>query len=271
MADRRLRRNEAIHLVNRGARLRDVAGVMNIPMALRHIKPGVAHWATEVFCRYPKFLSFMPNTTAHQRIWLLVVNWAINKTDAEFGEWAARHVPEIRGRTVREVGNFLADIVDWARPDKDAGREFITRPFTPSMSLKTVTALSAKWHEAVANSLDGPNSAFPTPWYPAAKLGDYEIIPIEDAASLYREGIAMHHCIGTYAGRVQSRELCIYSVRRNGERVATLALGAHNGRSYLEQIRGTCNTEPAKAIVTPVLRWLRAQPPLGAELKEEAA
>ena len=37
------RKSEAVHLVDRGARLRDVAGVMNIPMALRHIKPGVAH------------------------------------------------------------------------------------------------------------------------------------------------------------------------------------------------------------------------------------
>jgi PcfJ-like protein len=244
---------------------------MNIPMALRHIKPGVADCSTEVFCRYPELLNFMPNTTPRQRIWLLVVNWAVEKTGPEFGEWAARHVPEIQGRTHREVGNFIADIVDWARPDKDAGREFITRPFAPSMSLKTVTALSAKWHEAVANSLDGPNSAFPTPWYPAAKLGDYEIIPIEDAASLYREGTAMHHCIGVYHDQVQSGEPYVYSIRRNGDRVATLALGRHWGQTYAEQIRGHCNAEPAKATVAIVVRWLRAQPPLGVELKEEAA
>jgi hypothetical protein len=260
------RKSDAIHLVDRGARLRDVAGVMNIPMALRHIKPGVAHWTRDVLCRYPEFLNFIPDTTPRQRIWLIVVSWATNKVDAQFGEWAARHVPEIRGRTHNEVGNFLSDIVDWARPDKD-GRAFITRPFTSSMSLKTVTKLSAEWHEAVANNLDGPNSAFPTPWYPAAKLGDYEIIPIEDAATLYREGAAMHHCVGTYADRVQSAELCVYSVRRKAERVATLALGRHNGQAYVEQMRGACNTEPTKAIVTPVLRWLKAQKPVKPDME----
>ena len=69
----------------------------------------------------------------------------------------------------------------------------------------------------------------------------------------------MHHCVGTYGDRVQRGNLYIYSIRRNGERVATLALGRHNGRVHLEQIRGSCNTEPPKATVRTVLRWLHAQ------------
>ena len=80
---------------------------------------------------------------------------------------------------------------------------------------------------------------------------------------------------------VQRGNLYIYSIRRNGERVATVALGRHNGRAYLEQIRGPCNTEPPKAIVATVERWLHAQRPLppckaieatlGTDLKEVAA
>jgi hypothetical protein len=77
-------------------------------------------------------------------------------------------------------------VADWAI--RDAGREFITRPFTPSMSLKTAIELSADWHEAVANNLEVPNAAFPAPWFPPAQIGGYEILPLEDAATLYREG-----------------------------------------------------------------------------------
>jgi hypothetical protein len=256
-ADEDARRKCATDLVERGARLRDVAGAMGIPMALRRIRPGVAHlWVTDLY-RHPELLDFIPSTTPRQRIWLPVVAWAIHKGGAEFGEWAARHVPEIRGRTHVEVGAFIADILDWARPDKD-GNKFITRPFTPSMSLKTVTALSAEWHEAVANNLEGPNAAFPAPWYPAARLGDYEIVPIEDAATLYREGAAMHHCIGTYAARIKADQFCAYSVRRNGERVASLALGRFEGRVHLEEIRGACNTQPEKLVLAAVRRWLNA-------------
>jgi hypothetical protein len=256
------RRRDAACLVERGARLREVAAVMDIPMALRHVKPGVAHLATEAFCEHPELLSFMPDTTPRQLIWLLAVQWAYRKTSADFGEWAARHVPGIRGRTHREVGSFLADLADWADPD-ETGRAFITRPFTSSKSFKTVTALSAEWHEPVANNLDGPNAAFPPAWFPPAKVDNIEIVPIEDAATLYREGSAMHHCVGTYSDAVQNGVFYVYSVRRDGERVATLALGRYgSGKVYLEQIRGACNVEPPKAIITTVQRWLHAQKPL---------
>jgi hypothetical protein len=131
------------------------------------------------------------------------------------------------------------------------------------MSLKTTIELSADWHEAVANNLaEGPNATFPAPWLPPARLGDYEILPIEDAATLYREGHAMHHCAGTYSGRVLAGELYVYSIRRNGERVATLALHRYSGRATINQLRGACNSEPPKAITAMVLRWLRAQQPL---------
>jgi hypothetical protein len=271
-AELRLRKNEAIKLVVAGARLRDVAGVMGIPMALRHIRPGVAHLATEVLCRHPELLRAMPDTVSSSRIWLRVVPWAHDRVSAEFAEWAARQVPQIPG-SLNHVGGVLGDIADWVcagmPPDPllggrpmQAGREFVVRPFTPSMSLKTAMTLSADWHEAVANNLDGPNSAFPDAWYPAARLGDYEILPIEGGASLYREGTAMRHCVGTYGDQVRRGDLYIYSIRRNGERVATLALRRDNGRAYLEQIRGPCNTDPPKPIVPTVQRWLCAHKPL---------
>ena len=271
-ADMSARRNSAADLVERGARLRDVAAAMGVPMALRHIRPGAAHLASEVLCRHPELLRVMPDTMPSSRIWLHVVPWAHDRVGAEFAEWTARHASKIPGNLSR-VGGVLGLIADWVRagmppeevptpwesPTPRAGSEFIVRPFTPSMSLKTAMALSADWHEAVANNLDGPNSAFPPPWYPAARLGDYEILPIEDAASLYREGTVMHHCVGTYGDQVQRGYLYIYSIRRNGERVATLALGRHDGRTWVEQIRGPCNTDLPKVTVAAAVRWLHTQ------------
>jgi hypothetical protein len=260
-ADLKARKSEAAHLVDRGARLRDVAGAMNIPMALRAIKPGVAHLVSEVFRQHLDLLRFLPATMPRQRIWLLVVGWAIGKFDADFGAWAARHVPEISGRTHSIVGNQLGHLADFARPQE--GGEFIARKFVSSMSLKTVTALSAEWHEAVANNLAaGPDATFSAPWYLAATLGKYEIIPIETAAELHREGAAMHHCAGTYRARVQSGDLYFYSIRRNGERVATLSLLNEGGRAGIDQCRGPCNADPPKAIITMVRRWIGTQPPL---------
>ena len=93
----RLRKSVAIKLVVAGARLRDVAGAMGIPMALRHIRPGVAHLATEVLCHHPELLRAMPSTVPRSRIWLDVVLWAHDRVSAEVAEWAARQVPQIPG------------------------------------------------------------------------------------------------------------------------------------------------------------------------------
>jgi hypothetical protein len=268
-----VRAEQAAELVERGARLREVAAVMGIPMALRRIKPGAAHWATDTLFQHPQLLDFMPETLPRSRIWLWAVYWA-HKLDAGFGEWAAREVPHIPGRQ-REVAVLLMDIGDWVRtgtapvkpkeihPDEWAiRRQFVTRPFTPSMSLKTVTALSAAWRKAVTSHTGGPDLTFPTPWYPAGMVGDYEILPIDISAEVYREGAATHHCVRTYVNDIQHGGLYLYSVRRDNERVATVALTRNANCASLGEIRGPCNAQPTKEVVSMVRRWLRAQGPL---------
>jgi hypothetical protein len=200
-----------------------------------------------------------------------------------FVRWVARHGGQMPGRRINEVGSFLSDIADWVRAGLPAntpavfwdasgvtedcwaehpGRRFVVRPFAPSMSLRTVTKLSADWHEAVANNMDGPDLAFPPPWFPAATIDDFEIVPIETAAELYREGRCMHHCVGAFGDDVRSGELYIYSIRRDGAQVATMEL-LRNGRGVsLGEIRGPCNATPAGEVIATARHWLRKQSPL---------
>ena len=129
------------------------------------------------------------------------------------------------------------------------------------MSLRTVTRLSAEWHEAVASNLTGPQHTFPAPWFPAATINGVEIIPIDNSADLYREGASMHHCIGTYADEVRGGRYYVYSIRRDGERLATAGLLLDGARAILAELRGPCNTPAPKQITAIVERWLRTQAP----------
>jgi hypothetical protein len=279
-ADWEARKKAAAKLVERGARLRDVAAAIGIPMALRCIKPGAVHLSTSLIFKHPTLLRHMPDALPRSRRWLRLVRWAADHAGADYAQWAARNVWQIPG-SLDEAGAFLSDLADWVKagtePDADDGdpdepwgqeerrrRQFVVRPFTPSMSLKTVTELSADWHEAVASDMSGPQYAFPKAWYPAAKIGAYEILPIDSSAELYREGAAMHHCAGTYANDVKRGYSYFYSIRSDGKRVATLALDrAAVGNSVaISQLRGPCNAQPPKAISLTVQRWLHTQPPL---------
>jgi hypothetical protein len=256
LANKKLARRKSVARarVERGARLRDVAAAMNIPMALRCISPGAAHLVPPLFCQHPSLLRFMPTTLPRARDWLKLVHWASHK-GIDFAAWAACTIPQIPGG-VDQVHSFLTDIADWATA---ADRRFIVRPFVPSMSLKTVTKLSADWHEIVANEMDGPDHVFPPPWYPATKSGAYDILPIDNSAALYREGRAMHHCIGSYGEEIKGGGIYVYSVQREGERVATLALARtpSNGTEVI-QLRGPCNAQPSQQITTAVQQWHRA-------------
>jgi hypothetical protein len=254
-------RKEASALVERGARLRDVAAVRGVPMALRRVKPGAAHLAAPWHAP-ERVISLMPDSLPRMRIWLRAVHNAHLTAGSDFAEWTARHALHIPLGTENEILWFLDDLEDWVRASRgNDGHQFVVRPFKPTMSLRTVTKLSAEWHEAVASNLTGPQHAFPAPWFPAARVNGLEIIPIDNSAELYREGAFMHHCIGTYADKVRGGRYCVYSIRRNGERVASAGLVLRGARAELDQLRGPCNAPAPKQITATVERWLRTQAP----------
>jgi len=251
---------DAAKLVEFGARLRDVAAALNVPLALRHVPPGAAHLVGSVVLRHPDLIQWMPRQTPAAKIWLMLVGFAHNRGGDDFGRWIARHVSEIQG-PLNGVGHTITDLADWVCAREGSGREFVTRSFTPAMGLKAATQASQEWHEAVATYADcRQDLELPSPWFPAAKQGRFDIIPIATAGDLYREGQAMHHCVATYADRVRDGACYVFSVRRSGERVATVSLVRDGARVLIEQVRGPCNSRPTTAIVTAVRQWLDTRP-----------
>jgi PcfJ-like protein len=251
----------ATDMVERGVRLRDIAAVMQIPMALRRVKPGAAHLAR---ARHNAewVMSCMPGSLPRMRTWLRAVHRAHLRGGSEFADWAAKHALQIPVGSENELLSFLHDLSDWVRASRgNDGHQFVVRPFKPTMSLRTVTKLSAEWHEAVASNMTGPQLTFPAPWFPAATINDVNIIPIDNSADLYREGATMHHCVGTYAEEVRAGRFYVYSIRREGEHVATASLIRDGSSAQLHELRGPCNSPVPKQISVLVGRWLRSHTP----------
>jgi hypothetical protein len=196
----------------------------------------------------------------------------------DFVAWTSRHATEIGGS--REATSILRDIADWVRAcycasvprhirrailgnqpflPRARGEQFVYRPFNADMSLATVIKLSRDWHDAAADNMTGPNSAFPEPWCPGGIFGGFDIVPITNSSDLYREGKLMHHCAGTYAGQVHSGDCYIFSVRKDASPLATLQLVRGERGVAIGQFRGPCNAKPSKEVLRAVNCWLRAQ------------
>ncbi len=81
---------EAKQLVERGAPLRRIAGLMEVPWAMRRIKPGAAHIAED--CRWLDqriIHAYLPGSLPQQKLWLRAVRYAYKKSN-EHVEWT-RH------------------------------------------------------------------------------------------------------------------------------------------------------------------------------------
>ena len=214
-------REEGRAMVRAGAPLSHIAAVMGVPMALRKIKPGAADVGLDlvkIFGAAPHLIhGFMPDTTPAMKVWLGAVDY-VSALGGPLVEWTAKNAMQL-GRTSQEVLGPLSNISDWVRasyaagvPDHvlralqapgntDVGGQFVTRPFSPNMSLRTVARLSDEWHEAVANNMgeaDGSaGPAFPTPWLKGVKINGYEIVPIERAESMASTGISLRAVSGS--------------------------------------------------------------------------
>jgi PcfJ-like protein len=163
---------------------------------------------------------------------------------------------------------MLANISDWVSASLRAsfgaarssgGERFVTRIFSRDMSVETVLKLSIEWHSAVAYNMTGPQCQFPPPWFPAQRIDDYDLVPIENAADLYLEGKTMHHCAGTYMQKARRGDCCFFSIQAQGERVATVAFSRGPSGPVIEQVRGPCNAL-VPAIEKAIRKWLRRQP-----------
>ena len=139
-----------------------------------------------------------------------------------------------------QVGHTISDVSDWVHANtRGNGRQFVTRRFTPSMALRTAIQASHEWHEAVASHMDDAGDlALPPPWYPPATQGGFDIVPLTTSADLYREGHAMHHCVATYVDQVRQGTSYIFSVRKDGKRIATVSLICRGKTVSIQQMRG---------------------------------
>lgn len=250
---------EAIGMVERGDRMNRIAGFMNVPMWARKLKPAVAH----LFAHVPHvFAHYLPEKTWEQRLWIrpfLCYRRLRTDADPQFAYWIATHVLEL-GNRIGPVLDDLENISDWVHECRRETPRCITRPFSPDMSVATVKALSDEWHGAVATiEHKASNYRIPAPWYPSGQVDGYEIIAVDSAEGLWKEGQFMHHCVGSYDYRVSAGACHIYSVRRGDERLATVELALEGGVVRAVQIKGPCNKPAPKAITSAVRKWLKSQ------------
>lgn len=259
-------------MIERGARLKDVMKAFRVAYPLRAIsakaiRPGV--WSVlQAITRLvdPSTIAqSIPEVPTRHLHWLgdLDILWSAlqrrapdEQTNAAILRWAmlalSRH-----GRTVDPGEGRAADqFADFLICNRDQ--------WNARWTWDRLVRETAAWHEALANAqIDRINDGtydtdvaygrFPT----EVTLAGFDFHALRSLRALVVEGKAMHHCVASYHRDIQSGRARIYSIRKDGKRIATAEFAALPGRVRAVQIKGVCNARPAKEVTAAADKFAR--------------
>ena len=267
------KRDDSIPLmVTGGAPLARLATELNVPQWMRAFPPEAFAAAIPALPDTPDFrrriANHFPKHWKDAPRWMEHVANAARWGDDEIAIWFARETPltERRVKYMRKRVDTKWRIVllhAWfsSRPDTPA-RAAIETPWTPAMQWKAATDAAYAWRTKLTIPLYLGDGDVADMWLSPGAADGFAFTPIRTAAELEAESVAMNNCARTYAADIADNGYRLWSVRRNGARVATLSLIPAQRDAPLAtimELAGPANAAAPIEMWRAARRWLVAQ------------
>jgi hypothetical protein len=245
-----------------GAPLAELAAIARIPLWLRRLPP-------EAFVRpipdlpdgkilRRRIANHLP-TVGTAATWLQAVANATEWAHENVAVWIARELTRA-GTNVAVDRLRLIALFAWfsARPGTH-GRDLIDRPWSPSMRLGAAAEHAGIWHTRVELELNLGDAPIADLWLEPSGVDGYEFVPLRTVADIAEEAVAMRNCLRTYGGKLAHNRSRIWSVRRQGQRVATLEVGLLGGDPLpsIVQLMAAKNDKVPAEVWWAARRWLQ--------------
>ena len=258
-----------IDLVIKGVPLAELAKAADIPFWMRRLIPssfsGVIPKLPDNHEFSRRIVNHLPRTAKLAPIWLAAVANAVAGADEPFAIWMAANVTQPRKlkrrrRRGRER-DHLRLLCLWAwfscRPDTHAHR-LIETPWAPSMQLAAAISAASAWQTAVALYLELGDETIDDLWTQPESVDGYEFVPLRSFAEVSEEARVMRNCVQTYGYSLVHNHSRLWSIRKDGQRVATLEIGPCRGDRLLSvyELKSIGNKDVPIEVAWAVRRWL---------------
>lgn len=252
----------AIASVIDGLALAQVAALADLPMWLRRLPPETFVRPIprlpdgELFRR--QIANHLPRSPKLAPTWLQLVADAAELAHEPLAAWIAREYV----RDPRQVTSArLRRLCLWAwfsAEPATMGHDLIERPWTPDMRIDAVRAAASDWQTAVILRANLGRRPIADMWLRAGQMAGYEFAPLDSIAAITEEARAMRNCLRTYGDGLAHDQTRVWSVRKDGQRVATLQI-ARRYRDPLPnivQLKGPGNSEVSRELWWAARQWL---------------
>ena len=137
----------------------------------------------------------------------------------------------------------------------------MTTRWGPDMEMAAACSAAYDWRESLELEFALGARHIDDNWLQPGSADGYSFTPLCTAAEIDAESRAMRNCLRTYGDYVATGDSRLWSVRRDGARIATLEIGrmGRNPLPVVRQLRLSENLEPPADLWLSVNRWFQAQ------------
>lgn len=261
----------AVEIVRAGGSLKAAASVAGTPFWTRRLPPeafgetspelpGGAIFSIRV-------ANALPRSPSVSAAWLSAVAEAARWGEDADAIWAARESADPEGLTPEEAR--LVALHAWyaRRPDVQGGALAGGR-WSTAVRRQAALERARTWLERIEAYLAlGDESV--DPWLETGAVDGFDFVALADREALEAEGQAMRNCVRTYACYVARDYERLFSVRREGRRVATLSVRFIDEAPFpqIDELKGPENAAAPPEVWFAARRWISVQSPPRPEAK----
>jgi PcfJ-like protein len=256
-------RGQAIRLVKDGQRLPEAAAALGLPLWMRRLPPEAFTEAlgtlpaSEEFGR--RVVNGIPNNAQATAMWLRWVLSGAEFCDESFSLWLAKQSIYQADDAGRMPLLPLAAFAWFSRTAGGPAHGLIVRPWHANMHFGTAVEETRYWLERVILNYCHDAGPRDESWFKTRKVCGYRIMPLLTPDDLREEGDRMNNCVATYIPRVAGGACLIYSIRRGGQRVATMEVAPRQGAPVIVQLLAAGNTNASEDVWRAANGWLAKQ------------
>src|SRR5262245_3781636 len=252
----------ALDLAVEGAALTEVAAAADVPMWLRRLSPEAL---AEPIIKLPdgelfrrQIANHLPRSPKITPIWLRAVADVADWAHEVAAVWIAREI--VRGHRQATLTRLrLVSLWAWFSGQPDTlGHSLIEKPWTPAMRITTALSAAEAWRAALILQVNLGREPIADMWFQSARVGGFDFLPLNSTSAIIEEATAMRNCLRTYGYRVARNNIRLWSIRKNGQRVATLSLASRQCDPLpdISELKAIGNTPASPEVWSAARQWI---------------
>ncbi len=209
--------------------LNELAHMAGLPLWTRRLQP---EYFSGPVPQLPKSADFYRRIANHlpkdrdAAEWLAAVSFAARWGSEPYAVWMARVFTPVRSR--RRRNHFRHQVLAlWAFYSAHPGtfaHSLIDRAWTPAIGQRAALDAAYTWWDAVDLHVHLGDALIGDPWLVPAEVDGFRFEPLLSAGEILQEARLMKNCLRTYGPDLSQNHGRLWSIRREGRRIATMLI-----------------------------------------------